>query len=246
MATMRLDKLLSSQGIASRSELKKILKTGAVMVNGISETKPERKIETECDSITYQGRPVIFEKYVYYILNKPAGVVSATMDSKEPTVIDLLKEEGYSDLFPVGRLDKDTEGFLLITNDGELAHNLLSPKKHVDKTYFARIDQKISEEDIQAFQLGIDIGEKELTLPAELAVSHEEEPVEVMVTIREGKFHQIKRMFEARGKKVLYLKRISMGNMSLPFDLKTGQYRKLTKHELDSIQKKTGFCDTEF
>lgn len=246
MAQIRLDKFLCDLNIGTRSEVKKLLKTGMVTVNGNPEKQSDRKLNLENDTVAYNGKILTYEKYVYYILNKPAGVVSATNDNTCQTVVDLLKKEGYPDLFPVGRLDKDTEGFLLLTNDGELAHNLLSPKKHVDKTYYAEVDADVTHEDCEAFEKGMDIGNGETTLPAKLQICEHGTHAKVLVTIQEGKYHQVKRMFEAVGKHVLYLKRISMGNMQLPADLKTGEYRRLTSHELLSIQKKTGFCDTEF
>ena len=166
------------------------------------------------------------------MLNKPAGVISATEDAAARTVLDLIATKKRKDLFPVGRLDKDTEGLLLITNDGELAHRLLSPKKHVDKVYFARIAGRVTEEDREAFAIGVDIGDEKLTLPAELRILCSDEVSEIELTIREGRFHQVKRMFEAVGKEVIYLKRLSMGQLVLDDSLNVGAYRELTKEEL--------------
>ena len=184
----------------------------------------------------YQGQMVAYAEYEYYMLNKPAGVVSATEDKKDSTVLDLIDEKQRKDLFPVGRLDKDTEGLLLITNDGELAHQLLSPKKHVDKVYFARIDGKVTEEDRRRFAEGLEIGEEKLTLPAYLEILKSEEISEIRLTIREGKFHQVKRMFHAVGKEVIYLKRLQMGSLVLDPRLALGEYRELTGQELEALR----------
>lgn len=167
----------------------------------------------------------------YYMLNKPAGVISASEDRRERTVVDLITTKKRNDLFPVGRLDRDTEGLLLITNDGDLAHRLLSPKKHVDKVYYARIDGKVTEEDQKVFAEGLDIGEEKKTLPAQLHILKSGEESEITLTIREGKFHQVKRMFHAVGKEVVYLKRLQMGSLKLDETLRPGEYRKLTEQE---------------
>ena len=165
---LRLDKYLADMGIGTRTEVKKAITKGRVRVNEETVKRPEIKIDTEKDHVFYQGQMVAYAEYEYYMLNKPAGVVSATEDKNDSTVLDLIDEKQRKDLFPVGRLDKDTEGPLLITNDGELAHQLLSPKKHVDKVYFARIDGKVTEEDVRRFAEGIEIGEEKPTLPAHL------------------------------------------------------------------------------
>ena len=169
------------------------------------------------------------------MLHKPAGVVSATTDAKDKTVIDLITDKKRKDLFPVGRLDKDTEGLLLITNDGDMAHRLLAPKKHVDKVYYARIDGRVTEEDVLAFQEGISIGQGEVAKPAKLEILKADEISEIHVTIQEGKFHQVKRMFHTIGKEVLYLKRLSMGSLVLDESLPLGAYRKLTREELEDL-----------
>ena len=202
---LRLDKYLADMGIGTRTEVKKATTKGQVRVNEETVKRPEIKIDTEKDHVFYQGQMVAYAEYEYYMLNKPAGVVSATEDKNDSTVLDLIDEKQRKDLFPVGRLDKDTEGLLLITNDGELAHQLLSPKKHVDKVYFARIDGKVTEEDVRKFAEGLEIGEEKPILPAHLEILKSEEISEIRLTIREGKFHQVKRMFHAVGKEVIYL-----------------------------------------
>ena len=229
---MRLDKFLSEMGVGTRSELKKAIRAGAVQIDGRTALRPEEKVEPEQQEIIYQGKQISYVKYEYYMLNKPADVISATEDAAARTVLDLIATKKRKDLFPVGRLDKDTEGLLLITNDGELAHRLLSPKKHVDKVYFARIAGRVTEEDREAFAIGVDIGDEKLTLPAELRILCSDEVSEIELTIREGRFHQVKRMFEAVGKEVIYLKRLSMGQLVLDDSLNVGAYRELTKEEL--------------
>ncbi len=172
------------------------------------------------------------------MLNKPAGVVSATRDPKEPTVLDLILDKRRKDLFPVGRLDKDTEGLLLITNDGALSHSLLSPRKHVDKTYYAKVEGLVTEEHVRLFAQGVDLGEEKPALPAVLEIQEAGETSLVLVTLREGRYHQVKRMFQALGCEVRYLKRLSMGSLRLDESLKPGEYRKLTEEELENL--KTG------
>lgn len=232
---IRLDKFLADMGYGTRSEVKKEITKGNVKINGLPVRKPETKIDTEKDEVMYREQPAAYEKYEYYMLNKPAGVISATTDKKEKTVLDLIGEKQRKDLFPVGRLDKDTEGLLLITNDGELAHRLLSPKKHVDKVYYVRVQGELAEEDIRRLAEGIDIGEEKLTLPARLVIRKSGQFSEAEITIQEGKFHQVKRMFHALGKEVVYLKRLSMGTLVLDGNLKPGEYRKLTKEERDGL-----------
>ena len=236
---MRLDKFLTEMGIGTRSEVKKILKTKQVTVNGIIVTKPETKIEPKTDEVCYKNERIAYCPFEYYLFHKPAGCVTATEDTRHKTVMDYLENTVRSDLFPVGRLDIDTEGLLLITNDGALAHELLSPSRHVQKTYYARIDGKVTEEDVNLFEKGVDIGEKKLTKPGFLKILKGEPQSEIELTITEGKFHQVKRMFEAVGKKVLYLKRISMGPLTLPKDLKPGEYRELTEEELLLLKTET-------
>lgn len=232
---IRLDKFLADMRYGTRSEAKREIARGNVKINGVPVRKPETKIDTEKDEVAYKDQPAVYEKYEYYMLNKPAGVISATTDKKEKTVLDLIEEKQRKDLFPVGRLDRDTEGLLLITNDGELAHRLLSPKKHVDKIYYVRVQGSLSEEDIRRLAEGIDIGDEKPTLPAQLVILKSGQTSEAEITIQEGKFHQVKRMFHALGKEVVYLKRLRMGTLVLDENLKPGEYRKLTKEERDGL-----------
>lgn len=229
--TIRLDKYLADMNLGTRAKVKEYIKKGKVQINKEIAKKPETKVNIYEDEIFVEGRQIKYISYEYYMLYKPKGVVSATQDKREKTVLDLIFGKNRKDLFPVGRLDKDTEGLLLITNDGELAHKLLSPRKHVEKMYFAKIQGAVTKEDIEKFREGIDIGEDRLTLPAKLSVLKEGVISEIEVTIVEGKFHQVKRMFAAIGKPVLYLKRISMGSLMLDESLKRGEYRPLTEQE---------------
>ena len=276
---VRLDKFLADAGKGTRSEVKKFIQKGQVQVNGVPAKKPEMKVNPENDVVVLSGETVgAAPEFVYYLLNKPAGCVSATEDRNDRTVMEYVPSDRKG-LFPVGRLDKDTEGLLLITDDGQLAHQLLSPKKHVDKTYFAVTEGKVVPEDIEKIRVGVDIGDQELTLPGKLEIlkSWEENPEqgvasgkdcegknvkgdsetmtakanneeykadveksswrsEILLTIQEGRFHQVKRMMEAVGKKVIYLKRISMGSLTLPDDLPKGQARELTPGELAALR----------
>lgn len=218
---MRLDKYLAEMGVGTRQEVKKQIRQGKAAVNGTVVKAADTKIDETSDEVTISGRNISYVSYEYYMLNKPAGVVSATEDRRDTTVIDLIKEKKRKDLFPVGRLDKDTEGLLLITNDGDLAHRLLAPKKHVDKVYYAKIDGMVTEEDVKRFAEGIDIGaeEEEMTRPAKLDIMKSAEESEIRLTIHEGKFHQVKRMFLAVGKEVTYLKRERMGTLCLDENL---------------------------
>ena len=245
---VRLDKFLADAGAGTRSEVKKYIQKGQVQVNGKSVKKPELKVTKE-DQVVMNGQEIhAAPEYVYYLFNKPAGCVSATEDSRDKTVLDYIEEKDRrKGLFPVGRLDKDTEGFLLITDDGPLAHELLSPKKHVDKTYYAKVSGKVTEEDRQAFAEGLDIGDDKPTLPAELTIleTTEKEPgifeSRIRITICEGRFHQIKRMFEKVGKTVVYLKRLSMGSLELDPALPKGSARLLTQEEKAAL----GIADAE-
>ncbi len=238
---MRLDKYLCETGFGTRSQVKDLLKKGQIMVNGEVVKKPELKINETTDQILCQGKKASYQKNIYLMLHKPAGVVSATEDSREKTVLDLVRpEDRKNGLFPVGRLDKDTEGLLLLTDDGELAHRLLSPKKHVDKTYYAKIDGQITEEHVKQFREGLDIGDEKKTLPAVLTILLSGPVSEIEVTVHEGRFHQIKRMFEAVGCKVTYLKRLSMGSLVLDETLQLGEYRPLTEAELEGLTKQRG------
>ena len=236
---MRLDKYLAEMGVGTRQEVKKQIRQGKVTVNGTVVKAADTKIDETSDEVTISGRNISYVSYEYYMLNKPAGVVSATEDRRDTTVIDLIKDKKRKDLFPVGRLDKDTEGLLLITNDGDLAHRLLAPKKHVDKVYYAKIDGMVTEEDVKRFAEGIDIGaeEEEMTRPAKLDIMKSAEESEIRLTIHEGKFHQVKRMFLAVGKEVTYLKRERMGTLCLDENLKPGEYRLLTEEEIENVRK---------
>ena len=236
---MRLDKYLAEMGVGTRQEVKKQIRQGKAAVNGTVVKAADTKIDETSDEVTISGRNISYVSYEYYMLNKPAGVVSATEDRRDTTVIDLIKEKKRKDLFPVGRLDKDTEGLLLITNDGDLAHRLLAPKKHVDKVYYAKIDGMVTEEDVKRFAEGINIGaeEEEMTRPAKLDIMKSAEESEIRLTIHEGKFHQVKRMFLAVGKEVTYLKRERMGTLGLDENLKPGEYRLLTEEEIENVRK---------
>ncbi|MFI3237368.1 MAG: pseudouridine synthase [Lachnospiraceae bacterium] len=228
----RLDKFLASAGLGSRSDVKLLLKKGLVTINGEIIKRPEQKINTEKDTVTYQGNVMSNQKLFYYMLHKPVGYVSAKIDNTAPTVISLLKEDVREDLFPVGRLDKDTEGLLLITNDGALSHRLLSPKYHVEKTYLVTIPQKLVLEQIQALEEGVDIGDESITRPAKVTVLEERQ---IHLTITEGRFHQVKRMLHAVGSEVLYLKRVSFGTLKLDETLPLGEYRALTEEEVKTL-----------
>lgn len=235
---MRLDRFLAEMGVGSRQEAKKFIRKGMVSVNGDIPLSPELKIDEEKDRVCFQGAPVKYAAFEYYMLNKPAGVVSATEDKKAATVVELIKERKRKDLFPVGRLDKDTEGLLLITNDGALAHRLLSPSRHVDKTYFVRVAGKVTPTEQNAFFKGVNIGTKEAeewTKPARMEILKSAGTSEVLLTIQEGKYHQIKRMFQAVDMQVVYLKRLSMGSLTLDPELGPGEYRPLTKEELENV-----------
>lgn len=235
---IRLDKYLADMGCGTRQEVKKFIRSGQVSVDGIVVKKPETKVEQTVQEVFLNGEKVGYESFEYYMLNKPAGVISATEDQSCKTVVDLIKDKKRKDLFPVGRLDKDTEGLLLITNDGTLAHRLLSPKKHVDKCYFARICGKVTEEDVRSFEKGVNIGSQEqpeITMPGKLEIITSDDISKIRLTIQEGKFHQVKRMFQAVGKEVIYLKRLRMGTLILDENLGIGEYRPLTKEELEKL-----------
>lgn len=239
---MRIDKFLANQDIGSRSQVKQYIKNGMITVNGTVCRSPEQKIDENTDQITCNGTVIGYQKHHYYMLNKPAGCVSATNDNLHMTVLDLLKDSvSVKNLFPVGRLDIDTEGLLLITDDGELSHNLLSPSKHVAKTYFARIDGLTTEEHIQEFKNGLDIGDDKPTKPGTLVIKHTDpnaQTSEIFLTITEGRYHQVKRSFEALGMKVTYLKRLSMGSLTLDENLAPGEFRELTDSELQALTQK--------
>lgn len=257
---VRIDKFLADAGKGTRSEVKKYIQKGMVQVNNRPVRRPEQKVDSEKDRVLFNGETVLAEpEFVYYLLHKPAGCITATEDRYEKTVMDYIPSKRKG-LFPVGRLDKDTEGLLLITNDGLLAHELLSPAKHVEKTYFVRVSGTVTEEDRMALEQGVDIGDEKLTLPAKVQIllrSGEEREektgiprvrpenlpevyTELLMTICEGRFHQVKRMMEAVGKPVVYLKRISMGPLALSEDLKKGESRPLTELEVRSLKHRTG------
>lgn len=234
---MRLDKFLAEVGLGSRKEVKQLIKKGQISVNQKIEKSDKKQIDPEKDQVDYQGEILHYQEFYYYLLHKPAGVVSATEDKHDQTVMDIFSPSDYrSDLFPVGRLDKDTEGLLLITNDGKLAHDLLSPKKHVEKEYFAEVQGVMTAEDQQRFVDGF-LLDGERTLPAELLIDEvTENKSKVRIILHEGKFHQVKRMVKACGKEVTYLKRIRMGKLLLPKELVKGAYRSLTEDELMGLK----------
>lgn len=236
MSLERLDKLLSSTGRWSRREVKDLVRQGRVLADGLPAARPEDKYDPAAAVIQVDGQRVDCAPYVYVMMHKPAGLLSATEDRSQPTVLDLLPPElRRRGLFPVGRLDKDTTGLLLLTDDGPLAHALLSPKKHVDKVYWARVEGRVDREDTDALAAGMALGDGQRCLPAGL------EPLgdglECLVTLREGKYHQVKRMLAARGKPVLALRRLSMGPLSLDLSLGPGNWRFLTAIEVDTLKK---------
>ena len=232
---MRLDKYLADMGVGTRAEVKKLIRQGQITVDGAVVKLPEMKIDIEHSQVACKGKPIDYETFEYYMLNKPAGVISATTDSKDKTVLDLIDTKKRKDLFPVGRLDKDTEGLLLITNDGEMAHRLLAPKKHVDKVYYAKIEGVVTEEDQRAFAEGVSLGGDEMAKPAELEILVSDEISEIRLTIQEGKFHQVKRMVHYVGNEVVFLKRVGFGPLNLDEDLKPGEYRELTEEEISLL-----------
>lgn len=234
----RLDKVLAGQGFGSRKEVKALVKKGHVRVDGILVNDSGMQVDPDKSNITIFDKKLDFRKYIYLMMNKPAGVISATEDDYDSTVIDLLKGQ-YSnfDLFPVGRLDKDTVGLLILTNDGELNHRLISPKWHVDKTYYAKIDKPVDTADIEKFKKGIALDDGYVCMEAVLKIIEStEEGSEILLTIQEGKFHQVKRMFESIGKKVEFLKRISFGPIGLDGKLEYGQWRELTQEEINLLK----------
>ena len=237
MPMERLDKLLASTGRWSRAEAKRLVREGRVLADGRVAASAEEKYDPETARFTVDGEPLRARRYMYLMLHKPAGVLSATEDGRQRTVLDLLPEAYRKrGLFPVGRLDKDTEGLLLLTNDGALAHELLSPKKHVDKVYFTRTAGMLTEDDRAAFAAGMTLDDGLRCLPAELTILSAGAESEALVTLREGKFHQIKRMLAARGKPVRYLKRLSMGSLSLDKALAPGEWRELTEMEIKNLK----------
>jgi 16S rRNA pseudouridine516 synthase len=233
---MRIDKMLANLGYGSRKEVKGLLKKGAVKINGKVVKDAKEHIDPNEDVVTINGQEVVYKEFIYLMMNKPGGVISATEDNRDETVIDLLEmNDQVYEPFPVGRLDKDTEGLLLITNDGQLSHRLLSPKKHVPKTYFAVIEGEVTNEDVNAFRNGVTLEDGYETKPGELVIVKSGLMSDIELTITEGKFHQVKRMFQAVGKRVVYLKRISMGSLKLDETLELGEYRELTEEELEEL-----------
>lgn len=235
---MRLDRYLANMGCGSRSEVKRLIRSGHVTVNEQAIQDESFQINPGCDLVVSWGSEVTYREYIYLMLNKPAGVISATEDSRERTVLDLIDRKYLNKgIFPVGRLDKDTEGLLILTNNGELGHILLAPKKKVPKYYYAKVSGKINSQDLESFQNGIVLDDGYRTMPAKLELLRSGNQSEVMVMIQEGKYHQVKRMFQALGKEVLYLKRVAMGDLRLDPNLKEGDYRELTEEEVRILSK---------
>ena len=232
---IRIDKLLADCGYGSRKQVKEMLKKGRVAIDGKVITDSGQKIDPKHHGVTVDGESVKYERFHYYMMNKPPNIVSATEDLRERTVVDLLPKERRKGVFPVGRLDKDTTGLLLLTNDGELAHRLLSPNKHVMKTYRATLDAPVGEKEIRLFSEGLVVDDEFTALPAKLEILEGTNEPAVLVSICEGKFHQVKRMFAAVGRKVIHLKRISMGNLMLDPALSEGEYRELSENEIKTI-----------
>ena len=234
----RIDKFLCDQNLGTRKQVKEFIKNGMVTINGETALKPEQHVDETADEISFGGKVLNYSEFRYYMLYKPQDVVSATTDGRSVTVVDLLKPENVKGLAPVGRLDKDTEGLLLMTNDGMLTHNLLSPKKHVDKDYEVHLAHEITDAELKKLKNGVDIGDETRTLPA---VTYRDEPdaegrCVIHLVLHEGRFHQVKRMLEAVGNEVLFLKRISMGSLRLDETLEPGEYRPLTVQELEGLQ----------
>ncbi|MCH4191188.1 MAG: rRNA pseudouridine synthase [Butyrivibrio sp.] len=234
----RIDKFLCDQNLGTRKQVKEFIKNGMVTINGETVLKPEQHVDETADEVSFGGRVLNYSEFCYYMLYKPQDVVSATTDGRSVTVVDLLKPENVKGLAPVGRLDKDTEGLLLMTNDGMLTHNLLSPRKHVDKDYEVHLAHEITDAELKKLENGVDIGDETRTLPA---VIYRDEPdaegrCVIHLVLHEGRFHQVKRMLEAVGNEVLFLKRISMGSLKLDETLEPGEYRPLTAQELEGLQ----------
>jgi len=233
MSKVRLDRFLANAGVGTRSEVKQMVRKGFIRINDEITRSAEVKLDKELDKVSVAGKVIQCEEFVYYMFHKPSGCVTAAVDNLHKTVMDYFDIQGKEKLFPVGRLDIDTEGLLLITNDGQLAHRLLTPRKHVEKTYFARVTGKLSEADKSCFKIGVDIGDDKQTRPARLEILTDNE---CLVTIVEGRFHQIKRMFAAVEKQVIYLKRLSMGSLCLDDTLEKGCFRPLTAAEITALQ----------
>ena len=236
---LRVDKILSNLGYGSRAELKVYCKKGLVKVNDKVISNPGTQVDTDVDKIEFNNEVVKYREFIYIMMNKPDGYLSATFDKRDPIVLDLIDPSYLTfEPFPVGRLDKDTEGLLVLTNDGQLAHRVLSPKKHVPKTYYAKVEGIVTEEDVKAFEQGVTLDDGYETMPSQLKILESGEISEIELTIHEGKFHQVKRMFESVGKKVVYLKRLSMGKLKLDETLNLGEYRELTDEEVKLIEER--------
>ena len=236
---LRVDKVLSNLGYGSRAELKVYCKKGLVKVNDKVISNPGTQVDTDIDKIEFNNEVVRYREFVYIMMNKPDGYLSATFDKRDPIVLDLIDPSYLTfEPFPVGRLDKDTEGLLVLTNDGQLAHRVLSPKKHVPKTYYAKIQGIVTDKDVKAFEKGVTLDDGYETMPSQLKIIESGEVSEIELTIHEGKFHQVKRMFEGVGKKVVYLKRLSMGKLILDESLSLGEYRELTDEEVKLIEER--------
>lgn len=232
---MRLDKYLADCGVGSRSDIKKLIRSGVVRVVGIPAPKPETRIEPDEAEVFVNGVKVEYKEFVYLMLNKPQGYLSSTRDGRQPIVLDLVPEEyAHYDLFPAGRLDIDTEGLCLLTNDGQLAHRILSPAHHIPKTYYVELEVPVEDSVIEEFSNGVDLDDGYHTMPAELKIFEDRTSCEI--TITEGKFHQIKRMFQATGNKVAYLKRIKMNKLSLDESLELGEMRELSEEEVALLE----------
>lgn len=237
MAFMRLDKFLADMGIATRKELKAIIKSGRVSVDGAAVCVPEAKIDPEKSKVSLDGQLLGYKRYHYYMIDKPTGVLSVTEDKKQSTVLDLVSPEmRRMGLFPVGRLDKDTSGLLLLTDDGEYAHRVISPKSGVEKLYYAKVDGKLAAGDIEAFEKGIVLADGTKCLPAKLAILSENE---CHVTVMEGKYHQVRRMLASRGAPVVELRRLSIGALKLDENLGPGGFRELDQNEIDKVYNAT-------
>ncbi len=241
MGLIRLDRFLTEFGIGSRTLVKDLIRKKKISVNGNIVSLPEAKVDPEVDQIAVNGEFITYQKFEYYMLNKPQGVVSAVSDRFDKTVVELITESSRKGLIPIGRLDKDTEGLMLITNDKALEHLLLSPKKHVDKTYYARIDGCVTREDAALFEAGMKIDDTIVVKPASLMILTQAEESEILLTIQEGKFHQVKKMFEAVGKPVKFLKRISLGPLTLDETLSAGEYRSLNADEIAKLMEYKNF-----
>ena len=242
---IRLDKYLADMGIGTRSEVKQYIRRKQVQVNGDTAADAGRKVDTDRDQVSFQGNEIPYAEKEYYLFYKPQGCVSAVTDGRHKTVLDYITGSRRKDLFPVGRLDMDTEGLLLLTNDGELAHRLLSPKKHVDKRYYARISGRLPKDAALTMAQGMTLEDGTKVLPGRLEIvgqgenagNMEETAAEVFLTIQEGKFHQVKRMFQVLGCQVEYLKRVSFGTLTLDEGLSPGQYRRLTEEEVEALRE---------